>query len=71
MEVVERCKNCTWWDYYDDVNWAKCNLTETEDGRPLLPQTRAVAKDSEQYAAYLLTAPDFGCIQFEPKAVQP
>ena len=46
--------------------WGMCELAATR-GRVLAPTTRALAMDGEQYVAWLYTAPDFGCVQFEAK----
>ena len=39
----------------------------TEDGRLIHKDSLATATDHELYAAWLVTSPEFGCIQFEAK----
>jgi hypothetical protein len=35
------------------------------------PAPLAYARDFEEYAAQLITSPDFGCVQFKPRDEQP
>lgn len=44
-----------------------CSLGGSGDYQHEHPESLAIAHDHEQYAAELLTRPDFGCIQHEPK----
>lgn len=43
-----------------------CDLTEYEGSSYDTP-SKALAVDAEDYYACLYTAPDFGCVQWEPK----
>ena len=52
--------------------WSQCLLAaagQSQDSyeKDVHPTTRAVALDREHYQADLLTAPDFGCTQWEKK----
>lgn len=54
--------------------WGLCALTMYQwehsrqiDDSFLHPISKAIALDREQYKAELMTAPDFGCVQWEPK----
>lgn len=68
------CQDCKYWraligpEYYPEVHrtWGQCSLGASAGGLPAEVHTRAFASDSEEYAASLMTAPDFGCVQFEP-----
>lgn len=59
--------------------WGECRLTRTHDAAPAgavaweqepegaveaRADTKAIAKDASGYAAVLVTAPDFGCVQW-------
>lgn len=61
--IYPQCSNCVWWDTRDS-EWGWCDLAESGDGKPL-QVTKAYARDMEMYCASLITAKDFGCIQFE------
>jgi len=64
-----RCAACRWWQ--DDpaaldaiggtgpVDWRRCTLELEEDAR--------FAVASLDLSAALFTAPDFGCVQWEPE----
>lgn len=60
--------------------WGECRLTRTHDAAPApaatwerepdgaveaRANTKAIAKDASGYAAVLVTAPDFGCVQWQ------
>lgn len=62
--------------------WGECALTASHDAKPAgtsswerepegtaeaRAETRALAKDVSGYAAVLVTAPDFGCVQWKAK----
>lgn len=71
------CKDCVWWeiDQEAEVLWADilpkgwhyCRMTISASDEPEQPTTLAFALDHESYKAELLTAPAFGCIQFEQR----
>lgn len=77
MPEVGYCRDCRWWGYDSDRDngWRTCLLTETHDnealGWQLLKAVKALAmscsKLCDTVAAELETAPDFGCVQFQPK----
>jgi hypothetical protein len=66
-----RCATCKWWleQEFAAVNsWRICDLTVLRGGdAPKYPESRAYAEDAESYRAWLVTAPDFGCVQWERK----
>lgn len=61
-----RCKDCQWWRC-EDSEFGECELAQSCSGVPKYPHTKAAAHDVEGYHASLYTAPDFGCVQFEPR----
>lgn len=75
------CKNCKHWTidppssgtYLDgspmnqEPGWGCCEIGSSGNGEADTKETKAYALDYEQYGAKLRTAPDFGCVQFEPK----
>jgi hypothetical protein len=65
-----RCDNCRhWikWTLSPDKAIAICGIAGSYDGEPCEASYKAYARDSAKYAAVLVTAPDFGCVQFEAK----
>jgi hypothetical protein len=56
------CKDCKWWN-----GKAECEISRSEDNKATNAQSTAVAYDAEGYHAVLITAPTFGCNQFEAK----
>jgi hypothetical protein len=68
------CKDCKWWvDVYEYDDWGtrgNCELTQRNvDTRgEAHPESLAhsMGTGASSYGA-LVTAPDFGCVQFEPK----
>lgn len=72
-----RCRDCQWWgdderryfdgdDRYSD-GYRVCRLADSDGVRPCNEQTKAYAIDAESFIGNLLTAPDFGCVQFEAR----
>lgn len=69
------CKHCKWWDVLSESAWeedwqegrGECLLTSTINARfePDPAKRRAVAYAGFTRDASLVTAPDFGCVQFE------
>lgn len=57
----KRCRTCRWWEQ------GLCALAEYSfpKGR-IHPKSLARAMDAEGYQADLATAPEFGCVQWEP-----
>ncbi len=80
---VGNCKDCKHWDQPGGAGhggYQTCLLAATSDGclrhlcdppgsAQLAPvsMAKAYALDGSWYSADLITAPDFGCVQFEPK----
>jgi hypothetical protein len=71
---MERCATCKWWEHGEGRNsLGVCLLTVTKIAEPVHPTTLALAyaRNWEGYAttnpAELVTAPDFGCIQWEKR----
>ncbi len=76
--MEERCATCRHWHhdkwtlrlatnwFPDDgmrfSGWGECQLARPHEPHPT---TKAIAFDHERYEANLLTAPDFGCVQWE------
>lgn len=58
---MERCKDCRFWEREDipyamePDDWGICNVEDYEGAR------------MEVEDGYLKTAPDFGCVDFEPR----
>lgn len=73
VAAMPRCRDCKWWspeDYHDDrrpEGWGECGLATTKSGYREQPQALMMACDPDEYEAGLLTAPDFGCVQFESR----
>lgn len=64
-ERIGHCQGCKWWGTHDEPGL--CRLTERVDGGDVYADSLAVAHDGEMYWAGLLTAPKFGCVQWEAK----
>lgn len=74
---MERCRTCRFWEPGENDSKnpdcarfpGTCQRTEVvwHGYEPSFthPETLAVAKDSEMYAAVLCTSPDFGCVMHE------
>lgn len=66
------CKDCRHWHVSEDAfgpnlqSWGRCGLGEGERGGPV-KETLAYADDFEGFSATLVTAPNFGCVQHEPR----
>ena len=80
---MNHCKDCRFWktkesqypmfetptgDYGD---YRECHIFESRNGQPENQKPMAYAIDQEAYAATLLTAPTFGCPQWEAKEEPP
>ena len=73
------CKDCKWWDHEHPpdmyftiqrlrdkyATWRMCRQTDTEEMNPVHSESKALA--IEEWSATLMTAPDFGCVQFEQR----
>jgi hypothetical protein len=74
-EPVPRCDGCRWWaPPGDPQHWGTCGLiASTHGAAPVHPEARAIPYPDgwSGEPAILVTAADFGCVQFEPKAVGP
>lgn len=66
-----KCKDCKWWEEgeanpFYPVPRGCCKLAETEfNSVPIHPESLATACSYEE--ANLVTLPEFGCVQGEPK----
>ena len=60
------CKDCKYADASDTQ--LACLRAGSSDGVADDELSLCVARDYELYSAYLRVQPEFGCIQFEPKA---
>jgi len=75
--VTGRCKDCKHWNAaglewpwalgFTPQGWRLCDRTDNGCRTPAASarQSLALAQDAEMYHAWLMTAPDFGCVQFE------
>jgi hypothetical protein len=64
---ARRCRNCR----YAEKGGLKdeelhCELMESP-GEPLHPESLAIGCDAEEYSAWVVVKPDFGCVQFAPR----
>ena len=75
---MNQCKNCRWWDrdlrrmtptQKDTVpsSYGFCEITASGNDKPEYPETLAYGLDYEDYGGILVTAPNFGCVQYEPR----
>ncbi len=62
--TLKRCKTCRFWrlESWHEKGWGLCTQMNSEDGKPNVPETLAVAQDDESYCAATHTAEDFGCV---------
>lgn len=63
---VRQCKTCRHWNNpitLSPPGWGSCKMASSDCTLPTL----AKAEDWENYAAWLRTAPEFGCLQWEAK----
>lgn len=75
IAVLPRCKDCRWWSTEHRLGWLSdrsdgrghCERAESEDGQPVDKDSLAYTEDGESYRAILITAPDFGCVQFQAR----
>lgn len=69
------CATCRWWGTVEihshepsPKTWKACAQTHSVYGKPArLEQGRSIAQDYESYEAILMTAPDFGCNQWQAR----
>jgi hypothetical protein len=62
------CRNCKWWNTRGFSPDGACQLTEHDGHDPDNPATKAWAASYwTDNGGYLITKPDFGCVQFSPK----
>jgi len=63
------CKSCRFWDPARyAAGWGTCQLAKSYAGEANVSETKAIAKSSSQFAAWLATRENFGCVQHAPKA---
>lgn len=71
--AAKTCRTCRWWKqaaYVDEPGWGACVLAgycTGDEPRHRKHGQLAIAQDFESYQAWLETAPDFGCVQWEAK----
>jgi hypothetical protein len=81
MPDAPRCRDCRWWGQDHEAlgtmpggyrtepmlegESGVCLLTETKVLDPEHPDSRAVVWEGDSYTGVLVTAADFGCIQWE------
>lgn len=79
---MPHCRDCRWWNQGHEAlsdlpggfvsgpiktGGGVCLLTETKSLEPVHAQSKAIVWEGDQYVGVLVTAPDFGCVQFEVK----
>lgn len=71
---MSHCKDCKHFverieDTYIDppTGFGMCSITETHANRVGDSSRLAFAQDADEYNAWLVVAPEFGCVQFEAK----
>lgn len=57
------CKDCRYWSRSDERG--TCGLAESRYGQRKVDNSLAHALDVGPRHAFLVTAPNFGCVQFE------
>ena len=66
-----RCRDCKFWGHHPDIrameNAGYCELTQVDVGEPEHPESKAISEDRDFWESWLVTAPDFGCIQWQSK----
>lgn len=71
-DVMPRCATCKWFAAYDgypgDIGegWGVCSLIDGQSD-PEEPGTKAMVLNQFAVDGILAVAPDFGCVQHEPK----
>lgn len=67
MNESDRCATCVHW-LYDGIAWGECDKAKTRlNGDVECPESLALACAHGSGGASLWTAPDYGCVQWEPK----
>jgi hypothetical protein len=69
----DRCNHFRLWDGYPGdypEGWGLCSRITSETD-PEEPTTKAVVHQQWESDGILAVAPDFGCVQYEPKEDQP
>ena len=66
---MKKCKACKFWGVrsWHDKGWGICNNMISQDGKPVVSGSLAVAYDYESYTAATHTFEDFGCVMYEKK----
>ena len=67
-----RCETCKWWNRRESDVRGRCELTEVDPHGVRHDQTKAFAADTggdcfAGMCGWLITEPDFGCVQYERK----
>jgi hypothetical protein len=74
VAAMPRCRDCRWWvGPFELATGGICSLANNnanrpldEAGRPRFSKATAIGPEGRGPAA-LVTAPDFGCVQFEAR----
>jgi hypothetical protein len=66
---MNRCKDCRWWLIHTDIKGECDQITNSRANVGFGSfQIEASADDDSNLCAALITGPEFGCTQFEPKS---
>lgn len=69
---MPHCRDCRFWDrehawLAEGSAHGRCARGDGVDGQPSDASSLAFADDRASHQAIMLTAPTFGCVQFQPK----
>lgn len=83
IAAIPRCRDCRWWDREHEATGRNpgsmrvdpmltgdsgaCLITETHSLDAEHTESKAVVWEGDSYHGVLVTAADFGCVQFEPR----
>lgn len=76
MSNMPRCKTCKWWDQiresdtYGYCDWLQNAETSDWNASPTGNEALIYVED-QHVTTGMMTGPDFGCVQHEPKDEQP
>ena len=66
MTECGHCQDCKWW-WLPGTLGGECRLMESQKGEPVNLRSKAWAQEKQGVTAWVITTPNFGCVQFEPK----
>lgn len=64
---MNTCKDCKWWGRTHANVCGKIDTLFAVENPMRMFEIEATAADDHNLRAHLVTGPDFGCIQFDPK----